>query len=247
MQVIDVPVSSGSAWIKTSFSLFMARPGSWISLISTWFLFSLAIMILPVIGIPMTYLLQPALFAGLVLAARDQQAGVPFTAAHLFAGFRFNGRALVMLGSITLLAEMVAGLAFSLIDFPKLPAGPLGLPDTRALPALMEGRTGLLIFGLVLGLSLMVLIKGVLWFATPLLALNQMSVGHAIRWSFYAFVANIAPMVWFGILMLGVFFLGALTMGLGLLVVLPIYALAHYVSYQQVFRQDNAPDIDAAP
>jgi uncharacterized membrane protein len=238
MRVVDAPFSSGATWIKQAFGLFIARPGAWVSLISLWFLLSMAIMIFPGIGPPITYMIQPALFAGFVLAARDQQAGLPFTAAHLFAGFRANGRALVTLGSITLLTELLVGLIFVAIDFPKLPAGPLGLPDTRALPALMEGRAGILMLGAGVVFLLMLAIKGLLWFATPLLALNEMSIGHAIRWSFYAFVANIFPLIWFGILMLIVFFLGASAMGLGLLVALPIYALAHYVSYQQVFRDD---------
>ena len=41
MKVIDAPAASGFSWIKQSFRMFIARPGAWISLTSTWMLASM--------------------------------------------------------------------------------------------------------------------------------------------------------------------------------------------------------------
>ena len=176
-------------------------------------------------------MLQPVLFAGLVQAARDQDAGQPFTVGHLLGGFRFNGRALVSIGSIAQLAEILVMILLDALGFPRTPISANGLPDMQAFVKLMEGKEWLLFVGFVL----VVMIKAILWFATPLLALNQMRAGHAIRWSFYALIANFLPVMLFGAAMLGVFFLAAMPWGLGLLAAIPVYALAHYVSYRQVF------------
>lgn len=232
MQVIDVSAGSGFAWIKQAFAMFLARPGSWISLASTWFLVTIGCLFIPAIGPAIMIMIQPALFAGFVLAAREQAEDRPFTVAQLFGGFRFNGRALVTLGSITLLAELLVVFFLDALGFPRTTFTPNGLPDMPALVKSLEGKTWLLF----LGFGLMVLIKGVLWFATPLLATHDMRPGHALRWAFYAFIANLLPLVMFGVLMMVIFFIGALTWGLGLLVAFPIYAIAHYTSFQQVFR-----------
>lgn len=236
MLVIDVPANAGVRWIRQSFMTFIAQPAGWISLLSCWLILSAAIfVVIPVVGPALATMLQPALFAGFMIAARDQEAGKPVTLSQLFAGFRFNGRALITLGSMTLLAEILIVVILGLMGFPRtIPMEPNGMPDMRAYVQLLDGKEWML----VVGLALMMLIKAILWFTTPLLAFHSMRVGHAIRWSFYAFIANFLPMLLFGIMMSAIFFFAAMPWFLGLLVAMPLYAIAHYVSYQQVFRID---------
>jgi uncharacterized membrane protein len=82
------------------------------------------------------------------------------------------------------------------------------------------------------------MVRAVLWFALPLLALNPMRVSHAIRWSFYAFIANFIPLMLFGAAMLAILFIAAMPMLLGLVLALPVYAIAHFMSYRRVFSND---------
>ncbi|MEO8101116.1 MAG: BPSS1780 family membrane protein [Betaproteobacteria bacterium] len=236
MQVIDAPANAGIGWIRQSFAMFTAQPAGWISLLACWMLLTLVVfVVVPIIGPALATMLQPGLFAGFIIAARDQEAGQPVTLSRLFAGFRFNGRALLMLGSITLLAEILTVVVLGLIGFPRtIPLEANGWPDMRAYAQLLDGKEWMVLAGV----GLMLLIKAILWFATPLLALHPMRAGHAIRWSFYAFVGNFVPMLLFGVMMCGVFFLAAMPWLLGLLVALPMYALAHYLSYRQVFPAD---------
>lgn len=236
MQVIDTPAHAGIGWIRQSFTMFVAQPAGWVSLLSCGMLLTVAAFILvPVIGPALATMLQPGLFAGFVIAARDQDAGKPVTLSQLFAGFRFNGRALLTLGAIGLLAEIMTVLLLGLAGFPRtIPVEANGWPDMRAYVQLLDGKEWMI----VAGVAIMMLIKAILWFATALLALHPMRTGHALRWSFYAFIGNFLPLLLFGVMMSAIFFVAVMPWLLGMLVALPIYALTHYTSYRQVFSID---------
>ena len=237
MKVIDVPLLAGLGWIRQAFALFRGQPVGWISLVSCWFLLSMAVMLLvPLIG-PMIALtlLQPALFAGLILAAVDQQKGLPVTPRYLFAGFRANGRALLTIGSITLLIEMGVVGILSMLGFPgTIPLEESGMPNMKAFAEQFQGKEWLILLGFLMMMS----IKGFLWFTSALLATQKMPPTHAMRWSFYAVVANFLPIVLFGAMMFVLFFLAAIPWLLGFMVWIPVYALSHYVSFRQVFSDD---------
>jgi uncharacterized membrane protein len=195
----------------------------------------MALFLLPMIGAPLCNLLQPGLFAGLVLAARDQQNGLPVRPAHLFAGFRANGRPLVTLGSTALIAEIVILYLLTLLGMPSLTARADGLPDISAWQAAMVGHEWIAIVGLVL----IFLLKGLFWFAAPVLALNPMMASAGLRWSAYAFIANFLPLAVLCVAMTALFVLAAVPLMLGLPLWLPLYALVHYTSYRATFKTEN--------
>jgi uncharacterized membrane protein len=233
MQVIDVPASAGITWIKLSFALFRAQPIGWMSLVFAWLLTSFVLFFVPLIGGAVATILQPGFFASFVLAARDQEMGKPLGIHQLFAAFRANGRQLVAIGSITLLADLMVIAILGILGFPySIPVDANGMPDMRTYMQLMDGKQWML----VLYFAMMITINGALWFTSAILALNQMPATHAIRWSCYALIANFFPMSVFGVAMMTIFMLAALPFFLGLLVAMPIYAIAHYVSYRDLFR-----------
>jgi uncharacterized membrane protein len=233
MQVIDVPASAGITWIKLSFALFRAQPIAWISLLSAWLLMSFGLFLVPLIGSAAATILQPGFFASFVLAARDQELGKPVGVHQLFAAFRANGRPLITIGSITLLAEIMVMVILGLLGLPlTIPANANGMPDIQAYVHALDGKEWMVL----LGFLLMIVIKGALWFTAPILALNQMPATHAIRWSCYALISNFFPMLVFAVLMNVIFFLALLPPFLGFLVALPLFAIAHYVSYRDLFR-----------
>ena len=233
MQVIDVPAKAGLVWIKLSFSLFRAQPLGWISLVSAWLLATLGMFFLPIIGAAIATILQPGFFASFVLAARDQESGQRVGVHQLLAAFRVNGRPLMVIGSITLLAEILLMVMLGLLGLPQATsADGSGLPDMRAYAQSLAGREWIV----VAGFALMAVIKGALWFTAAILALNPMPAAHAIRWSCYALIANLLPMLVFGALLMLIFLVAALPPFVGLLVAMPIYAISHYVSYRDLFR-----------
>ncbi len=240
MKVVDAPPRAGLEWIRDAIKLFIGQPMAWIFLLFTWMMVTLSIvLIIPVAGLPIAWMLQPALFAGLVIAARDQAAAQPITVAHLFAGFRFNGRALVSLGAIAMLVEILLGFILGPVGIEGVEKARVGDEiDMRILAQAYADFLQSKGWLLYLWFGLVMLTRAVLWFALPLLALNPMSVSHAIRWSFYAFIANFMPLMLFGVAILAILFIAAMPMLLGLIFALPVYAIAHFMSYRKVFSND---------
>ena len=107
---------------------------------------------------------------------------------------------------------------------------------------MLKGKEWILIVGFVLT----VLVKGALWFAPPLIALHDMPMTHAMRWSLYAALANVGAMVVYGVALMGLFFVALIPWGLGLLVVIPMMAISTYVGYREVFEAP-AQAADAPP
>ncbi|MBL8510276.1 MAG: hypothetical protein JNM52_01405 [Betaproteobacteria bacterium] len=240
MQVIDVTAAAGISWIKQSFLLFRQRPIHWIGLTSSWLLVSLGMLAIPGVGLPLFAISQPALCAGMMLAAREQDMGRPFGMGHLFAAFQVNGRALLTLGSIIFLAELTVTYVLDLMGFPSgIPLTADNQPDLQALSQNLQANLPLLAFGI----AAMMLIKGIFWFAPPLLAFNPITVTHAIRWSLYAFISNISAMLTFALATLALFLLASLPWGLGMLIALPLFMMSNYVSYRHVFQPQDTHEI----
>jgi hypothetical protein len=240
MKVNDVPFSDGAAWISEAFAIFRAQPLPWIGLMLTWLFVSMFLMLLPFIGGAISTLLQTAFFAGFMLACKEQLAGGRVMPSHLFAALQKNARVLVMVGSIVLLVTaaetmLLYALGFRLDAMVEIyrmnPAdaaesmrnGPLGKELQRVMPLAM------------LGVALNTLVVGLFWFVAPLVAFKQMPPGHAIRWSFFAVVSNVGAMFLFGVLMTLLMILSAFTMGIALVVVLPLFMISNYTSYRRVF------------
>ena len=233
MRVIDVPASAAFGWIKMSFLMFRAQPAGWLALLATWLLASLGLLIIPFIGGALFGILQPAFFASFVIAARDQEAGLPVGARQLLAAFRFNGKPLITIGSITLLTNLLVFAILAMLGLPlTMQAGADGVPDMSAFSRELQGKEWIA----WLGLALSMVVKGILWFTCALLALNQMPASHAIRWSFFALVANFLPMLVFAVLMTAMFILAAIPLLLGMFIAMPVFAIIHYVSYRDLFR-----------
>ena len=219
-----------------SFLLFRAQPAGWLALLATWLLASLGLLIIPFIGGAIFGILQPGFFASFVIAARDQESGLPVGAHQLLAAFRFNGKALITIGSITLLTNLLVFGIIAMLGLPlTMQAGADGVPDMAAFSRELQGKEWIAWLGLALSLA----VKGVLWFTCALLALNQMPASHAIRWSFFALVANFMPMLVFAALMMAIFVLAAIPLLLGMFIAMPVFAIVHYVSYRDLFRASD--------
>lgn len=238
MRVVDQPARAGMAWIREAFALFRDQPTTWISLMSCWLLITLAVFGLPLIGGPLGVMIQPALFAGLVLAARDQGQGRPVTMRYLVAGFRANGRALMSVGAVMLLSQALVVMAMEALGFPReMPnLDPQGAPQAfaDAYVKMLEGKGWIIL----LGMLAMTLVKMALWFTSALLVFQPMPLAHALRWSLFAFVANFVPLTIFTVVISLLLALAMLPWLLGTLIWMPVYALAHYTSYRSVFRED---------
>jgi len=238
MQVIDVAPTAGVRWIREAWTLFRAQPLAWLSITSAWVMISFFMMLIPFVGAPAATMAQPGFFAGFVLACRDQEMGKPIMFAHLFAGFKVSGRTLIQIGGVSLLAELLVLMALNAAGFfDGLTGKKLADLTPEVLATAFDGKQAMWFSALVA----LIAVKGLLWFSAALTAHQPMPASHAIRWSFFALIGNVVPLVFFAIMLFMLLMLATLPWLLGLLIFLPIYAITHYTSFKAVFVPNASP------
>jgi hypothetical protein len=235
IKVAEVPASHGATWIATSWRLFAAAPMAWIGLCAGWMAITFALLIVPFIGGVVANFLQPVFFASFAIAAYRQSAGERIMMNDLFAGFRRNLKALVNLGAILLMIEIVIFAAMAVMGLPLL-ASESGEPDINfgQVADALAGKEWILL----IGTTLLIAVKGAFWFAPQLIAFHGMGTAQAMRWSVYAAVSNIGALVVYGLCMLAMF-LAAMAPWpwvIALAIVVPLAVISTYAGYREVFE-----------
>jgi uncharacterized membrane protein len=232
IQVAEVPAGRGAAWLADAFGLFRRKPMAWIGLTAGWLVVTFGLLIVPIIGGIIANFLQPVFFASFAITALRQAAGEPVVMGDLFIGFRRNLRALVNLGAILLIAEIGIFALMALLGLPMSGSDEKSTFTVSEYLEMLKGREWIL----MVGFALTVVIKGGLWFAPPLIALHDMSMTHAMRWSLYAALANLGAMIVYGLALFALFFAALIPWALGLIVVIPMMAISTYIGYRDVFE-----------
>lgn len=230
-RVAELPASHGALWLAESFRMFRARPLQWMGLTAGWLSITFALILVPFLGGVIANFLQPAFFASFAIAGYKQSAGEAISTGELFSGFRRHMRSQVNLGAVLLLSEIAIFALMAALGLPMANEGDQPFTMAEYVEAL-QGKEWIL----ALGFLVTVIVKGALWFAPPLIAFHGMPTLHAVRWSVYAALANLGPMMVYGAVLLGLFFLGLVPWALGLIVVLPLMAISTFVGYREVFE-----------
>jgi hypothetical protein len=236
VRVAEIRAGRGASWLAEAWGLFRRQPMAWIGISAGWLIVTFGLILVPIVGGVVANFLQPAFFASFALAAIRQLKGEPVGMGDLFVGFRRNLRALVNLGAILLIAEIGIFALMALLGLPVASSGDKPFTVAEYVEAL-RGREWIL----AVGFLLTVLVKGALWFAPPLIALRDMPVTHALRWSTYAALSNVGAMLVYGLSLMALFFAAIIPWALGLIVVIPMMAISTYVGYRDVFESSSAP------
>jgi membrane-anchored glycerophosphoryl diester phosphodiesterase (GDPDase) len=235
-RVGEVAAGRGAGWLAEAWGLFRRRPLAWIALTAGWLVVTFGLIIIPIIGGVVANFLQPAFFASFALAAIRQVQGEPIGMGDLFLGFRKNLRALVNLGAILLIVEIAIFALMALLGLPLATSSDKSFTMAEYIEMLKDRE-----WILAVGFALTVSVKGALWFAPPLIALRDMSMAHAMRWSTYAALSNVGAMIVYGLALMALFFAALVPWGLGLIVVIPMMAISTYVGYRDVFESSSPP------
>ena len=231
IKVTEVPARRGVRWLVEAFNLFKQKPLAWIGLCAGWLVVTFGLLLLPLIGGVIANFLQPVFFASFAIVALRQLHGEKILMGDLFLGFRRNLRPLVNLGAVLLMTEIAIFALMALLGLPMAAAGDKPFTVNEYVDAL-KGKEWILIIGFILTVA----IKGAVWFAPPLIALHDMSMAHAVRWSVYACLANMGAMVLYGLALFTIFFGALIPWLLGLIVVIPVMAISTYIGYREVFE-----------
>jgi hypothetical protein len=140
-------------------------------------------------------------------------------------------RELVNLGALLLLVQLAIIIFMVVLGLPTLTNSEREL-TMQEYVELLQGKEWIL----AIGFLMMAAIRGLVWFAAPLITFHGMSTSQAMRWSLYAFISNIGAMMVYGTVLLGLFMVAIIPWALGLVLVIPLAVISTYVGYREVFE-----------
>jgi hypothetical protein len=245
-----VPAGSGLTWLTESVNLIMKNPAPF----ALMGLVIGVVSMLPIIGGLALLILSPALYGGIMYAAREEQSGRKADFKHLFQAFNEPGKIgkMIMLCLPAVAAAVIVGvLAVVLLGGALLGAGASGSSDASAFGAAL-GIGGLL-FALV-ALAVLIACYALTFFATPRVMLEGADPIASMKDSVQAIIANIGAMVVYVLVMLLIVIVvgGILSLIpligplLFMTAATPVLAVAAYLAWRQVYRQDITQEIPPA-
>ena len=223
-----VEAGQGWAWLASGFDLFRRRVGAWIVMTIIFGAIMIGASLLPFVGL-LVSLLFPVFVAGMLIGCRDLEREGSFGVGHLFAGFGGRAGRLVLLSVFNILAWIALMIPIAVI-MGKSIAG-LASGD----PAAIMAAGPMVLIGLLVVLALSIPIYMALWFAPCLVVFNDMAPVQALNQSFRACLKNMLPFLLYGVLLLVLFFVAAIPVGLGFLVVFPMAIASNYAAYRDIF------------
>ncbi|MDH5535945.1 MAG: BPSS1780 family membrane protein [Betaproteobacteria bacterium] len=239
MKARVVEGGNGWQWIVGGFGLFRRAPLLWIALTIVLVIMWMVSFVIPVLGPLLFNLLSPVLFAGLMLGCRAVDRGEELELAHLFAGFQNNAASLVTIGGVYLVGTIVVvGIIFLTAGGSMLPTVMQKSPgDLQMMAAALRSMALALMIGLAIYVPLLMLI----WFAPLLVVFDNLKPVDAMKASFNACLVNWLPLLIYGLVILVLWFIAAIPLFLGLIVLLPVLICSVYASYKDIFSASAAP------
>lgn len=238
MTVNKVPPLRGWAWVQDGFRLFLRNPLTWIVmglvLMGAMYLLSR----IPYLGTPLVYLLSPLPIAGMMAGCRDLEHGAPLSINHLLSGFRDGASDLVTLGGVFVIAQILIGAIVSNMagsDWQELMRSGTIFDPTAVSPEMANRLSA----AMIVGMMLMVPVALLLWFSPALVILDGVPAGRAMVLSLRGCLANVMPTLIYGLAMMLLLILVALTLGFGMFVWLPLAVTSAYRSYREIYITDE--------
>lgn len=237
-----VPGGHGWDWITAGWGYFTQSPLIWIVNIVILLVINVVLGLIPLIGSLIGYVLWAVFNGGLMMGCQAQMQGRPLEVGDLFAGFKAKTGALMTVGAlyaVAWIAVMVFGaILFMVVLGASGAMGAIMSGDKSALMAMAGGATlGALFIGLLI-MAAFVPIAMAFWFASVLVALQDVSPTAAIRMSFSACLKNMVPFLLYGLIFLVLGIVALIPFGLGLLVVVPLLITSTYAAYRDIFLGD---------
>ena len=257
MQALQRPARNGFLWLTGGFKLIRQRPAAMIAIVAAYWFVVLFISSLPYLGSLIASLLMPALSVGVMNACKRNEAGELPRIDVLISAFRGGPKkvkTLVAMGALYLSLTLTVLFLSSLIDdgilFNMMTGRPVTPEDLQS-PAFHTA--------VQFALALMVPILMAWWYAPMLVSWNGLPLFKALVFSFIAGWRNWRAFLVYSLTALAfslpLMYLAALAMmsasvGEGssvqvlfmfaILVLGPVYFASFYVTYRDVFVDDDS-------
>lgn len=231
-----VGVGHGVRWISEGWALFLRRPGFWILAALLQTLMVMLVLLVPLLGQVGAHLLMPILSAGLMVVAQRVDTDQPVTIPEVFTGFREHAPAVVNVGVWYMLGWMlIVALGLLLGGGAALSGMAVSMETQYAWLGTIISVFGILL-AFVVSLLLVLPLMMSVWLAPALAVFHDIPAMQAMKHSFVASWRSLPAFVVAFFLVTLLLFLTTLTLGLALLVVIPIMAGATYAAYRDLFE-----------
>jgi uncharacterized membrane protein len=224
------PAANGWTWIAEGWELFKRQPGMWIGMILVLLLIFVAAAFIPIVGGLAMTLFGPVFAAGVMLGCKALDSGEELELSHLFGGFRSRTGTLIGVGALYLAATIAVALVVSLVMGVGMMTM-MGGGDQQAVAAM--GMTFVLAMLIMLALLLPVIMA--VWLAAPLVVFHDHGAIDAMKGSFRGCLKNVMPFLLYGVVLAVLSVIASLPLGLGWLVLGPVFAASIYASYRDIY------------
>ncbi|MGH8582703.1 MAG: BPSS1780 family membrane protein [Gammaproteobacteria bacterium] len=222
------------AWYRSGWGLFRKDPITWALFTVMWAVLVLALFQVPLLGAVMAWAMTPAIYAGYLYAAQDLSAGRTIGTEQLLRGLkqRDTRMRLLTVGAITLLIYLLGAVV--LFTGPSTPAGTSVTTEAAA-----HGMGLALIINYALRILLMSMasVLGVIAFiyACPAIIFTGAEPIEAVVTSIETCYTYWRATLSFMLVFTALAIPALATVGLGLLVLMPVSCCAAYAAYRSIF------------
>lgn len=218
----SVNVNRGVEWLVGGFRMFAKTPGPWLLAALALLIGSAVLSMFWLIGGALSTAFGVVFTGAMMRACQSLENGQEFASGLQAAA---SSPQLWILGGLAAAMSFCIFLLFGVFGIGALGVGMMS-------PRAAGGMIGL---GMLVVLAAMVALGAALWLAPALVALKGSNPVDAIRLSLTASLRNIGAFLIFALLSMIACILGALPMGLGLLVVFPVLMCGSYLAYKDIF------------
>lgn len=217
-----VDAGRGVSWWSEGWALLMRNAGNHVLLSLVLCVIVVVLSIIPVVGSLALSLLFPVFVGSWMLIARKLEAGGAAEIGDLFLGFKDKLTPLLILGGLVLGATVVLMVLFFVLGVGAAFGG-----SAAGFGAVMLMTLIGLAYGFVVGLAML--------FAPALVVFQDMPPIDALKTSFAAGLKNLIAFIVFGVLYIVAAIIASIPLGLGWLVLVPVWLFAIYRAYVDVF------------
>lgn len=243
IEMRTVPAGAGWSWIARGFGLFRKNPLNWIFLCLVLVMVFFGFTLLGFLGVLVLNLLYPVFLAGIMLGCRALEGGKPLSVSYLFGGFRDHAAALITVGGIALVGQVVISGIMISIGGEELSA--LAQASTESLGEAIEKMAQMdadtlarIQLSTLAAMAIYVPLMMAVWFAPMLVIFQGSETKPALKASFLACLKNMLPFLTYGLILLVLGLLAMLPFGLGLFLLVPTVFASIYESYVDIFGAD---------
>jgi len=217
-----VPATQAFAWYAEAMRLWRVSPGMFAALAAVTIGAELLLRQIPSAGVLVSQLVVPLFECSLLYASLAADRGDRPRMRHLLAilGAPMRAQAAVIVASVA----AFAGQAFATNQLAGID---LLAPNAFDVPVPALTTLAIIAAGVVVSLPFT--------FVPPIALFDDAGFTAAFRASLAAFARNLAPLLLYAGLSLGLFLFGIVTSGLGLLLAAPWLAASSYAAWKDVF------------